>query len=185
MESDRMPTEKVKAAATKVIVAMLITSVIALSVYYCYPEEKLPENITIDSIVVHKSQRKLMAFSQGKLLKIYTISLGRNPVGAKEFEGDKKTPEGIYHIYDKNPNSSYHKNLGISYPDTLHIENARKYGRPAGGDVKIHGFRNGLGFIGKFHRWFDWTAGCIAMTDEEVDELYYAVKIGAVIEIKP
>lgn len=183
-----MPHEERKVfskTALKVIALLITMSAIGVSVYYFYPEEKLQAGVSIDSIVVHKSQRKLLAFSQGHLQKIYPISLGKNPVGAKEFQGDNKTPEGTYYIYDKNPHSQCYKNLGISYPDKRDSENAKKYGKSAGGQVKIHGFTNGFGFIGKFHRWSDWTAGCIALTDAEVDELYSTVKIGAVIEIKP
>lgn len=154
-------------------------------IYYFYPEEKLAQGITIDSLVVLKSKREMIAYSNGKLVKTYKISLGRNPVGDKEYEGDKKTPEGIYSINDKNPNSGYHKNLGISYPDHQDIEHSKKMGKPTGGDIKIHGIRNGMGYIGKFHRWIDWTAGCIALTDPEVEELYNAVPIGTMIEIKP
>jgi len=97
--------------------------------------------------------------------------LGRNPVGHKEFEGDKKTPEGIYTINDKNPNSGYYKNLGVSYPNAQDIENAKKLGKPAGGDIKIHGIRNYCGIIGKFQRWADWTYGCIAPTNREMEEI--------------
>lgn len=156
-----------------------------LTVYYFYPEDKLPNDIQIDKLVVYKSKRRLFAYSNGQLVKTYKISLGRQPIGDKEFEGDKKTPEGLYLINDKNPNSGYHKNLGISYPDKDDIENAKRLGKSAGGDVKIHGLRNKSSFISKFHRWFDWTLGCIAVTDEEVDELYNAVKIGTEIEIEP
>ena len=156
-----------------------------LLIYYFYPEDKLPSNAEIDNIVVHKSERKMLVYSNGELLKIYKISLGRQPVGAKEVEGDKKTPEGIYFINDKNPYSGYHKNLGVSYPDKNDIEHAKRLGKPAGGDIKIHGLRNRFGFIGKFHRWSDWTLGCVAVTNSEMDELYRAVKIGAKIEIKP
>jgi len=127
----------------------------------------------------------MLVYSNGELIKTYKISLGKQPVGAKEFEGDKKTPEGFYFINDKNPNSGYHKNLGISYPDNDDMEYARHLGKPAGGDIKIHGIRNKIGIIGKFHRWFDWTEGCVAVTNEEIDELYEAVKIGTNIEIKP
>ena len=105
--------------------------------------------------------------------------------GTKPPAKDKKTPEGIYSINDKNPDSGYHKNLGISYPDKDDLDNARRLGKSAGGDIKIHGLRNRIGFIGKFHRLFDWTLGCIAVTDKEIDELYRAVKIGTRIEIKP
>ena len=96
-----------------------------------------------------------------------------------------KTPEGRYIINARNPNSGYHKNLGVSYPNETDKVNAEKLGKPAGGDIKIHGLRNGRGYIGKFHHLKDWTAGCIAVTNDEVDELYAAVKPNAVIEIRP
>lgn len=91
----------------------------------------------------------------------------------------------MYFINDKNPHSGYHKNLGISYPDQDDIARAKQLGKPPGGDVKIHGLRNKTGSISKFHRWYDWTLGCIAVTDEEIDELYGAVQVGTPIEIKP
>jgi len=170
---------------SKIIWLTIFLIFLGLTVYYFYPEDKLPDDIQIDKLVVYKSKRQLLAYSNGQLVKTYKISLGRKPIGDKEFEGDKKTPEGLYFINDKNPNSGYHKNLGISYPDKDDIENAKRLGKPTGGDVKIHGLRNKTGFIRKFHRWFDWTLGCIAVTDEEIDELYNAVKIGTEIEIKP
>jgi murein L,D-transpeptidase YafK len=106
-------------------------------------------------------------------------------MGDKEFEGDKRTPEGQYTINDKNSNSGFHKNLGISYPNKRDIEEAKKKKLKPGGEIKIHGIRNGFGFIGKFQRLFDWTAGCIALTDHEVDELYDSVEIGTPILILP
>ncbi|MFC4176418.1 L,D-transpeptidase family protein [Flavobacterium gossypii] len=139
----------------------------------------------MDRIEVFKSKRRMKVYSEGVLLKTYRISLGKNPVGHKQFEGDCKTPEGIYSIDGRNPNSTFHKNLGISYPNEKDLEKAKSLGKPAGGDIKIHGLRNGRGYISKFHRWRDWTAGCIAVTDVEIDELYDAVKIGAEIQIYP
>lgn len=127
----------------------------------------------------------MKVYSEGVLLKTYRISLGRSPIGHKQFEGDCKTPEGIYSIDGRNPNSTFHKNLGISYPNEKDLEKAKSLGKPAGGDIKIHGLRNGRGYISKFHRWKDWTAGCIAVTDTEIEELYDAVKIGAEIQIYP
>jgi murein L,D-transpeptidase YafK len=170
----------------KNIIRLTIFSLLAgLLIYYFYSESKLQDDTQIDNIVVYKSKREMLVYSNGELQKIYKISLGRQPIGHKEFEGDKKTPEGIYFINDKNPNSGYHKNLGVSYPDKNDLENARQLGKSAGRDIKIHGIRNGIGFIGKFHRWFDWTLGCIAVTDREIDELYKAVRIGTRIEINP
>lgn len=171
--------------ANKIIRWSLIISVVVLVVYYSYPESKLTSDIKIDSLVVYKSKRNLLAYSNGILIKSYKVSLGKNPIGDKQFEGDKKTPEGVYFINAKNPNSGYYKNLGISYPNRQDIEVSKKLGKPTGGDIKIHGLRNGLGFISKFQRWYDWTAGCIALTDQEVEELYNTVDIGTKIEIKP
>jgi murein L,D-transpeptidase YafK len=159
--------------------------VIALVIYYFIPEKKLPANIKIEKLIVYKSKRELQAYSNNLLIKTYTIALGRNPIGAKEVEGDKKTPEGAYFINTKNPHSDYHKNLGISYPNPQDIENAKKIGKSTGGDIKIHSLKNGRGYIAKFQRWYDWTAGCIALTDDELDELYEVVDIGTPIEIRP
>lgn len=153
--------------------------------YNLYPEKQLPNDAVIDAILVLKSERTLQVFSEGQLLKTYTISLGRNPFGDKAYEGDQRTPEGIYSINAKNPNSSYHKNLGISYPDSCDIVQANALGKPTGGDIKLHGIRNGAGFIGKFQQFWDWTAGCIALRNAEIDEIYEHTAIGTRIEIKP
>lgn len=145
----------------------------------------LPENTRITRLVVDKAARRMSAFSDGRLVKTYDISLGSNPVGHKQFEGDGKTPEGIYRINERNPNSRYHKNLGISYPNAADRRFAQSQGKSAGGLIKIHGLRNGMGAIGRRHLKYDWTAGCIAVTDEEIDELYRSVVHNAEIEIRP
>jgi murein L,D-transpeptidase YafK len=154
-------------------------------VYYFYPENALPSDTRINKLVVYKSERQLLAYSNGQLIIKYKISLGKQPVGKKEIEGDNKTPEGNYTINDKNANSDFHKNLGILYPNKEDKANAKRIGKEAGSDIKIHGLHNKLGFIGKFHRWYDWTSGCIALTNDEIDELYKTVKIGTPIEIYP
>lgn len=169
----------------KIFAGTLVLLLTALAVYYFYPEQKLPAEIQIDKLVVYKSKRQLLAYSNGQLVKTYEISLGGQPVGDKEFEGDKKTPEGIYFINDKNPNSGYHKNLGVSYPNEEDIAYARQHNKSPGGEIKLHGLRNHTGFVGKFHRWFDWTLGCMAVTNDEIDELYGAVKVGTEIDIRP
>jgi murein L,D-transpeptidase YafK len=99
--------------------------------------------------------------------------------------GTKEHQKGEYNVNDKNPNSGFHKNLGISYPNAVDKREAKRKGLDPGGDIKIHGLRNGVGFIGKFHRLFNWTAGCVAVTDNEIDELYDAVDLGTPIIIKP
>lgn len=169
----------------KITFLILITFITIFIVYYFLPIKNLSTDIIIDRLVVYKSKRELSTYSNGELVKTYQIALGQNPVGDKEFEGDMKTPEGLYYINDKNPNSAYHKNLGISYPNQADRQQAKVLGKPVGGDIKIHGLRNGMGYIGKSHRLTDWTWGCIALTNEEIDELYHIVKISTPIEIYP
>ena len=169
----------------KITLVSFVVLIIGLSVYYFYPGEKLPKGIKIDKMIVYKSKRQLLAYSNDELIKTYKIALGRQPIGAKQYQGDHKTPEGIYYINDKNPNSVCYKNVGISYPNKKDVEIARALDKPAGGDIKIHGLLNKKGYIGKFHRWNDWTNGCIGVTNKEMEELYHAIKIGAQIEIKP
>ena len=147
--------------------------------------EPLPANSKIDHIVVFKSQRQMRVYQGEKLMKIYPISLGDQPVGHKQFEGDEKTPEGIYRINERNPNSRYHKNLGISYPNAQDKAYAQSQGKSPGGLIKIHGLPNGMGQLGRQHLRDDWTNGCIAVTDNEIDELYQHVVHNAVIDIRP
>jgi len=140
----------------------------------------------VDYIVVNKNERELLVFNKNnKLLKKYNIALGFEPKGKKEVQGDGKTPEGIYFINDKNPNSIAYKNLGISYPNSADIENSKLLSKPSGGDIKIHGIMNKWWFIGKIHCLFNWTNGCIAVSNSEIDELYYNVPIGTKIIINP
>lgn len=145
----------------------------------------LPQGTVIDSLCVIKEKRALEVFSQGKHIKTYQISLGRNPIGDKQIERDKKTPEGLYTINDKNPNSHFYRNLGISYPNEQDIAEATNLGKTAGKDIKIHGLGTMRGSLGKLHLWMDWTAGCIAVTNTEIDELYNAVNVGTPILIIP
>jgi murein L,D-transpeptidase YafK len=169
----------------KVIALVCLISITGLTIYYFLPEKKLPSNIKITKLIVLKSKRQLFVYSGDSLLKTYTVSLGKSPIGDKQFEGDNKTPEGYYFINAKNPNSTCYKNLGISYPDKTDIEVSKKMGKSNGGDIKIHGLPNHQGFFGKFHRFKDWTNGCIAVTNKEMDELYKSVEIGISIIIKP
>lgn len=167
----------------KTIKYMIFLIIFGLIGFYFWPEKSLDTSKKIDKIKVIKHERKLIVISNGEELKTYRISLGKEPIGKKEFEGDKKTPEGIYYINDKNPNSGYHLNLGVSYPNAEDRKHAEKNNKSPGGLIKIHGLKNGFGFIGKFHRLFDWTLGCIAVTNNEIEELYENVPIGTEIEI--
>ncbi len=139
----------------------------------------------VDSICVIKHNREMLVFGGDSLLKVYRIALGDAPVGHKRFQGDERTPEGLYRINDRNPQSICHKNLGISYPNARDREYARLAGRPSGGDIKIHGLPNGQGHIDRAHILSDWTNGCVGVTDEEIDELYQHVEIGSPILILP
>lgn len=138
-----------------------------------YYETFLEVNENIDSIVVHKAKREMITFHFGKKVKRYIISLGMEPVGKKQFEGDLKTPEGLYYINKRDTISSYHTNLGISYPSVADSTYAASQGQKAGGDIKIHGFPNNHTKVQeKDFLSTDWTIGCIAVSDFEVDELY-------------
>jgi len=124
-------------------------------------------------------------FSKGSLLKRYTVSFGGNPIGHKQQEGDQRTPEGLYSIQLHNPHSTCHVSLQVSYPSVNDRESARKRGVPPGGEIMIHGLPNGYWFVGRFQRFKDWTAGCIAVTDPEMEEIFRVVPDQTPIEIHP
>jgi murein L,D-transpeptidase YafK len=162
------------------VVLLVVTHVTAHHI-----SNPLPPRTTINRIVVQKSARRLSIFANGQKLKSYRIALSRNPVGAKQQEGDMKTPEGIYRIDSRNRQSNFHLALHVSYPSDEDKARAAECGFSAGSDIMIHGIRNGLGWIGTFHRLKDWTAGCIAVTDEEIEELWRVTPDGTTVEIRP
>jgi len=145
----------------------------------------LPRDAVADRVLVEKSARRLTLLKNDRRLKTYCIALGRAPVGAKEYEGDQRTPEGIYSIDFHKPDSDYHLALHVSYPEQRDIDRATVEGLSAGSDIMIHGLPNGRGWLGRFHRRNDWTAGCIAVTDFEIEEIYRAVPDGTPIELRP
>ena len=151
------------------------------------PVVKKPEPLPkmADKVLVLKGERKLMLKAGDRTLRTYTVSLGRVPVGHKQREGDGKTPEGIYTLDYRNPNSQFHRSIHISYPSPADRESARRRGVPPGGEIMIHGLPNGEGWIGKDHAQYDWTEGCIAVTNEEMDEIWAMVADGTPIEIRP
>jgi murein L,D-transpeptidase YafK len=142
----------------------------------------LPDTAKSDKVLVMKRQRKLYLLEDGKVLKSYHISLGRHPVGTKVREGDERTPEGEYVLDWHNPNSDYHKSLHISYPNASDAGRARKLGVPPGGDLFVHGQPNDFSGPGK--KAGDWTEGCIAVSNAEMDEIWRAVADGTPIVIK-
>ncbi|SRR6266496_956870 len=138
-----------------------------------------------DRIIVHKKARTMELMHARQVLKSYKIALGGEPVGAKTRQGDHRTPEGVYLIDSRNAESKFHRSLHISYPNMADREHARKLGISAGGDVFIHGLPNGYGFVGPAHRARDWTDGCIAVTDQEIEEIWKLVDNGTPVEIRP
>ena len=145
----------------------------------------LPPGTHADLLVVHKAARRMVAYSHGAVVRSYTISLGHDPVGPKRSAGDHRTPEGRYVIDVHNPNSAFHRSLHLSYPSARDAARAHAAGHSPGGDVMIHGVRNGLGWLGRLSLAADWTDGCIAVTDPEIDELYALVPDGTPIDIRP
>jgi murein L,D-transpeptidase YafK len=136
-------------------------------------------------IVVDKQARKLTLLRHADVLRSYDVVLGRTPIGPKEREGDGRTPEGRYVIDSKNPRSHAHLALHISYPSAGDLTQARRLGVSPGGDIMIHGLLNGLGWFGAVHRAIDWTNGCIAVTNSQIEEIWSLVDVGTPIEIKP
>jgi murein L,D-transpeptidase YafK len=144
------------------------------------PEERPYRGAPVTAIEVHKAERKMYLLSGKEVLKTYDIQLGGNPVGPKQYEGDGKTPEGAYRITHRNARSAYHLSLGISYPNSVQIAAAEAAGKRPGGDIFIHGQPNRRNAKGG-----DWTAGCIAVTNAEIEEIYRMVNPGTVIRIYP
>jgi murein L,D-transpeptidase YafK len=138
-----------------------------------------------DKILIEKKERLLMLLSRGKVLKTYKIALGGNPDGPKERKGDNKTPEGTYVIDSRNKDSRYHLSLHISYPNEKDKKRAKKLGVSPGGDIMIHGIKNGFSWAGDYHTDVDWTKGCIAVTDDEIEEIARLVPNGTIVEIRP
>ena len=168
-----------------ILVISVVALLVATYIYAHHNWNPLPAGTMIDRIVVEKSARRLSIFAGDKRLKSYRVALGGNPIGAKEQEGDMKTPEGSYWIDWRNPESDYHLSLHVSYPSDEDNASAAEHGVNAGFDIMIHGITNGGGWIGAFHRMHDWTAGCIALTNEEIEELYRITPDWTPIEIRP
>ena len=140
---------------------------------------------SVDRILIEKNARRLMLISQGEVLKSYNIALGGNPIGPKERQGDNKTPEGTYAIDGRNKESRFHLSLHISYPNERDKKRAKELGVSPGGDIMIHGIKNGFSSVGDAHAGVDWTKGCIAVTDEEIEEISKLAPNGTIVEIRP
>ncbi len=136
-------------------------------------------------VYVDKSERHIFFFDGPDLLAKYGVSLGRSPVGHKEREGDKKTPEGTYTLDYKNPKSQYYRSIHISYPNRRDRAQAKRMGVSPGGDIMIHGQPNGAQYIASVLQQYDWTDGCIALTNEQMEVAWELVDVPVRIQIAP
>lgn len=149
------------------------------------PGEPLPDGLFFDRLQVEKRQHRLTAFFKGKPMRVYLVALGLKPEGHKEYEGDRRTPEGRYFIDSKEPDSFYYKTLGISYPNKADRTHAAAIGKAPGGNIKIHGLAGHYADLGQAHRITDWTLGSIALTNPEMEELFTRTPVGTPIDILP
>lgn len=161
-------------------IRLCIAALLVMGLTGCAPQIKTYTGPKVTGIVVQKAARKMYLVHHGKPLRVYNIDLGFEPVGDKTVAGDGKTPEGTYRIDRRNPDSRFHLSLGISYPNAADVAQARALGQEPGGDIFIHGSPNS---------WTpderDWTWGCIAVSNQEMAEIFSMVQVGTPITINP
>ncbi|HEX9023031.1 MAG TPA: L,D-transpeptidase family protein [Geobacteraceae bacterium] len=138
-----------------------------------------------DKVLVLKSRRLMLLLKGDHILKSYRVALGRRPVGRKRRQGDGRTPEGTYVVDRRNEHSRYHRSLHISYPNAADVAYAGKHGADPGKDIMIHGLPDGYEDLAEVHTARNWTRGCIAVSNGEIDEIWHLVPDGTPIEIKP
>ncbi|MGQ0565056.1 MAG: L,D-transpeptidase family protein [Gemmobacter sp.] len=163
------------------VIKIILVTVLALTLASCGSTKfRKYRGPAVTLVMVDKSDRRMWLFNDDRVLKTYDVDLGRTPAGHKQFEGDGKTPEGRYTIDRRNPNSRYHLSIGVSYPNEADTAFAQAQGKSPGGEIFIHGrsdYRGG--------NKGDWTEGCIAVTDREIEAIYAMVKDGTPIIIQP
>jgi lipoprotein-anchoring transpeptidase ErfK/SrfK len=162
----------------------VLAAILVTVAYYYFPESTIDPGRTVDKIVISKNAHRMEVYSGNELLKSYSISHVKKPENLEDYE-DKSVPVGTYFVFDKDTRSKYHKSLGFSLEPVSSDEGEdekekRKKKKSA---FRIHGMKRGYGFIGKFHRWTDWTKGGIALTDIEVDDLFSHVEIGTTVVV--
>jgi murein L,D-transpeptidase YafK len=164
----------------------IILLALLLSLFFYMRKAEFKESLpSITYILVEKSRRKMSVYHDDQLVKEYRIALGSQPIGPKQKQGDRKTPEGLYNISAKNANSKFHLSLKISYPNEKDAQQALAKGVPGGDNIMIHGLGTGFGWLGKAHVLKDWTLGCVAVTNSEIEEIFSATPIGTPVEIRP
>jgi len=172
--SDRV----IRSVTRKIGVVALLTGV--LSIHHLSGDA-----LQADTVVVNKSRRELLLVHQGTIIRSYRVALGGNPVGAKAKRGDGRTPEGDYVIDSRNVHSRFHLALHISYPNAADVARARHEHSDPGGDIMIHGLPPWASVVGGMHRAIDWTDGCIAVSNREIEEIWRLVPGGARVHINP
>jgi len=171
----------------KILIAPLIlVSGILTSMFFIVKDKgkDIIKNARIDKVLVLKSKREMYLLSNGTKIKTYKIALGDNPVGHKVQEGDERTPEGNYVLDWRNNKSSCYRSIHISYPNAVDVQNAKKLKVSPGGSIMIHGLHPSIKWMGNFRTKQDWTDGCIAVSNDEMDEIWGLIKYGTPIEIR-
>jgi murein L,D-transpeptidase YafK len=164
------------------VLALLIAG-IGGTIFFQGSSEAQPPIVRIDRIHVDKSAHLMTVFAKGRAVRSFEVALGRGGIEPKEQEGDGRVPEGSYLITGRNPESAFHRSLRIGYPTPAQAALARKQDVDPGGDIMIHGLPSGRGWLNERHRLIDWTQGCVAVTNAEMDWLWQAVPDGTPIEI--
>lgn len=163
----------------------LVAGILALALATLGAAELTDASSTIDLVKVDKSDRLLSLFSRGKVVAKFHVALGRNPIGHKQREGDRRTPEGRYVLDFRKRDSAFFRAIHISYPNRTDVRNARRLGVSAGGAIMIHGQPNGLESLAAVTQRSDWTDGCIALTNEDMQKVWDLVPMPTPIEIVP
>ena len=174
--------------AVKLPILITLASLLAVGgiiAWSAHSPRPLPEGTRADRIVVKKAAHTLELYRGSELLRSYRVALGREPRGTKHQEGDGRTPEGAYTLDYRKADSAFHRALHISYPAAKDIAAAKAQGVRPGGLIMVHGIRNGLQFLGRLHALIDWTDGCVAVTNSEIEEIWRVVSDGIPIIIEP
>ena len=173
------------AVKSRIWIAWLVGAALLVASMSCRTPPAQSSAAGVDLVLIEKAARRLTLLSGGTLVRTYAVALGSQPVGPKIQQGDDRTPEGSYVIDGRNYQSAYHLALHISYPNAVDRDRAATLGVNPGGDIMIHGLPNGFGWVGSAHRERDWTRGCIAVTDSEIEEIAGLVPDGTPVEIRP
>ena len=167
------------------LAALLLLLLAGGATLWRYSGKRWRSSVKADKVLVEKGERRLTLLRHGQTLKTYRVALGPNVAGHKQAEGDGRTPEGRYRLDWRNPQSKFHLSLHVDYPNETDKTRAAERGVPPGGEIMIHGLPKGAGGLGSLHYLRDWTAGCIAVSNEEIEEIWDAVDDGTEIEIVP